>query len=158
MKNTAAHFLECSLLHAARTGRRPASAAVGHRPRVIVSFGMGFEPTTGLQKLRRITLRLLDTASSLRPSRRLADLHDDEFRLHRHRLLILGRMDSMATWCMRRCRRRHILRRCPGFPLLKSTYIFNRLCFRIVRILKLNKLLISTKGYRNGKAARAGPR
>src|SRR5213079_2306637 len=87
-ENTAAYFLECSLLRAARPGRRPPSAAAGHR----ASRTEGHHFRLGWASNRRPDSRnyaeLLCACSIqrrlCRPSRRLSNLHDDEFRLHRH--------------------------------------------------------------------------
>src|SRR6266571_4949532 len=84
-ENTAAYFLECSLLHAARTGRRPPSAAAGHRPSRTEShhFRLGWasnrRPDSGnyAELLCACSIR----CRFCRPSCGLSDLHDDEFRL-----------------------------------------------------------------------------
>src|SRR5882724_9770150 len=93
-ENAAAYFLECSLLHATRTGRRPPSAAAGHRPNRTESHHFRLGWASNRRPDSRNYAELLCACSIrrrlCRPSRRLSDLHDDEFRLHRHRHLSWG--------------------------------------------------------------------
>src|SRR2546430_15036063 len=87
-ENPAAYFLECSLLHAARTGRRPPSAAARHRLSCTESHHFRLGWASNRRSDSRNYAELLCACSNrrrlCRPSRRLSDLHDDEFRLHRH--------------------------------------------------------------------------
>src|SRR5512139_357358 len=100
-ENMAAYFLECSLLHAARTGRRPPSTAAGYRPRCTEShrFRLGWASSRRPDSRNRTELLCACSIRRClcRPSRRLSDLHDDEFRLHRHRDL------SGGAWILWQC-------------------------------------------------------
>src|ERR1043165_5908667 len=93
-ENTAAYFLECSLLHVARTGRRPPSAAAGHKPSCTKSHHFRLGWASNRRPHSRNYAELLCACPIrrclCRPSRRLSNLHDDEFRLHRHRNLSWG--------------------------------------------------------------------
>ncbi len=90
-ENTAAYFPERSLLHAARNDSRPASAAAGDGPGCTASHHLRVgrassrRPHSGncAELLRACAIR----RRLCRPPCRLSDLHDDEFRLHRHRHL-----------------------------------------------------------------------
>ena len=120
-ENAAAYFLECSLLHAARTGRRSPSAAAGHGPSCTESHHLRLgwassrRPDSGnyAELLRACSIR----RRLCRPSRRLSDLHDDEFRLHRHWNL------SGRAWVLRQ---RGVCAVCEGKEREGSRYRFFR--------------------------------
>jgi len=68
-------FSECSLVHAARTGRRPPSAQQDTGPLPESHhFRLGWASNATYPEMCRITLRLLDPASFLQTIMRLSDL------------------------------------------------------------------------------------